>query len=72
MRPAPRIGDRSISFRATIRAAANGTKVTVWLDLLAVARGRGDATLGVISVRKPPSAALERSLLAKLALHLAG
>ena len=72
VRPAPRIGERSISFRAALSVAANGVKATVWLDVLGVARGRGDATLGVISVRTPPSAALERSLLAKLASRLAG
>jgi hypothetical protein len=72
VRPAPRVGERSISFRATLSIAANGVKATVWLDVLGVARGRGDATLGVISVRTPPSAALEHSLLAKLASRLVG
>jgi hypothetical protein len=72
VRHAPRVGDRSISFRATLSVAANGVRATVWLDVLGVARGRGDATLGVISVRTPPSAALERSLLAKLASRLGG
>jgi hypothetical protein len=67
---APHLGDRSIFFRATVALAANGVKAKVWLDVLAVARGRGDATLGMISVRTPPSAALERSLLAKLASRL--
>jgi hypothetical protein len=72
IRPAPRVGDRSISFRATLSIAANGVKATVWLDVLAVARGRGDATLVVISLQTPPTAALERSLLAKLASRLSG
>jgi hypothetical protein len=71
MRPAPRLGERSISFRATLTVAANGFKASVWLDVLGVARGRGDATLAVISLRTPPSAALEQSLLAKLAARLA-
>jgi hypothetical protein len=70
VRPAPRLGERSISFRATLSVAANGVRVTVWLDVLGVARGRGDATLVAMSVRRPPSAALERSLLAKLASRL--
>jgi hypothetical protein len=70
VRPAPRLGDRSISFRATLSVAANGVRATIWLDVLAVARGRGDATLIMMSVRTPPSAALERSLLAKLASRL--
>ena len=70
LRPAPRLGSRTVSFRATVVVAANGVKVPIWLDLLAVAQGRGDATLGVLSVRKAPSAALERSLLAKLASRL--
>jgi hypothetical protein len=70
VRRAPRLGDRSISFRTTLSVAANGVRATVWLDLLGVARGRGDATLVAMSVRTPPSAALERSLLAKLASRL--
>jgi hypothetical protein len=72
VRPAPRLGERSISFRATLSVAANGVKATVWLDVIGVARGRGDATLVAMSVRTPPSAALERSLLAKLASRLSG
>jgi hypothetical protein len=72
VRPAPHLGERSISFRATLSVAANGVKATVWLDLLGVARGRGDATLAVISLRGAPSAAVEQSLLAKLASRLAG
>jgi hypothetical protein len=70
VRPAPRVGERSISFRATLSVAANGVKATVWLDVLGVARGRGDATLVAMSVRRPPSAALEQSLLAQLASRL--
>jgi hypothetical protein len=72
VRPAPRLGERSISFRTTLAVAANGVKATVWLDVLGVARGRGDATVVAMSVRTPPSGALERSLLAKLASRLAG
>jgi hypothetical protein len=72
VRPAPRLGERSISFRTTLVVAANGVRVTVWLDVLGVARGRGDATLVAMSVRTPPSAALEQSLLARLASRLAG
>jgi hypothetical protein len=70
LRPAPRLGERTIAFRSSIVVSANGTTATVWLDMLAVAKGRGDATLGILSVRKAPSAALERSLLAKLASRL--
>jgi hypothetical protein len=70
LRPAPRLGERTISFRTSVSVSANGANVKVWLDVLAVARGRGDATLGVLSVRRAPSAALERSLLAKLASRL--
>jgi hypothetical protein len=72
VRPAPRLGERSISFRATLSVAANGVRATVWLDVLGVARGRGDAALVAMSVRTPPSAALEQSLLAKLASRLSG
>jgi hypothetical protein len=70
MRPAPRLGERAVSFRATMTVFASGAKVKVWLDLFGVARGRGDATLGVVSIRKAPPARLERSLLAKLASRL--
>jgi hypothetical protein len=70
LRSGPRLGERTVSFRSSIAVSANGTTATVWLDMLAVAKGRGDATLGVLSVRKAPSAALERSLLAKLASRL--
>jgi hypothetical protein len=72
VRPAPRLGERSIFFRTTLSVAANGVKATVWLDVLGVARGRGDATLVAMSVRTPPSAALEQSLLAKLDSRLRG
>ena len=71
MRTAPRLGERAIVFRATVSVTASGIRSTIWLDLLGVARGRGDATLGVIAAGKPPSAALEQSLLAKLASRLA-
>jgi hypothetical protein len=70
LRPAPRLGERTISLRTTMAVSANGANVKVWLDVLAVAQGRGDATLGVISVHKAPSPALERSLLARLASRL--
>jgi hypothetical protein len=71
LRPAPRLGERSISFRASVAVNGNGVKTTIWLDVLGVARGRRDATLGVISLHTPPSAALESALLAKLASRLA-
>jgi hypothetical protein len=70
LRPAPRLGERTVSFRSSIVVAANGRKATIWLDVLAVAQGRADATLGVLSVNQAPSASLERSLLAKLAARL--
>jgi hypothetical protein len=70
LRAAPRLGERTVSFRSSIVVATNGAKATIWLDVLAVARGRADATLGVLSVNRAPSASLERSLLAKLAARL--
>jgi hypothetical protein len=70
LRAAPRVGERTISFRSSIAVAANGQKATIWLDVLAVAKGRADATLGVLSVNRAPSASLERALLAKLASRL--
>jgi hypothetical protein len=70
VRPAPRVGDRAVWFRATMTVARSGVKVRVWLDMFGVARGRADATLAVVSVRKAPSASFERSLLAKLASRL--
>jgi hypothetical protein len=72
MLSAPRVGERSIWFRASVSVAAGGVRTTIWLDVLGVARGRGDATLAVISVRTRPSAALERALLGKLAARLRG
>ena len=68
--PAPRLGERSISFRVTATISANGASVKTWFDIAAVSRGRADATLGVISFRAPPESALEHSLLAKLAARL--
>lgn len=70
LRPGPRLGERTVAFRSSIVVSANGAAATIWLDMLAVTKGRGDATLGVLSVRNAPSAALERSLLAKLASRL--
>jgi hypothetical protein len=55
----------------TLKAAVNGVNCTVRLDVFGVARGRGDATLGVISLNAVPPAALEQRLLAKLAARLA-
>jgi hypothetical protein len=72
LRPAPRLGERTVSFRSSIVVAANGRKAAIWLDVLAVAQGRADATLGILSVNRAPSASLERSLLAKLAARLRG
>jgi hypothetical protein len=71
LRRAPRLGDRTISFRIVARTSAGGVPVKVWFDVIAVARGRADATLAVISVSAPPSSALENALLAKLARRLA-
>jgi len=70
VRPAPRLGEHSISFRIVATISANGASVKTWFDIAAVARGRADATLGVISFRAAPSSALEHSLLAKLASRL--
>jgi hypothetical protein len=72
LRPAPKLGERTVSFRATMVVSVNGVKAAIWLDMLAVAQGRGDATLVVLTVRKAPSASLERSLLGKLAARLRG
>ena len=71
LRPAPRLGERSISFRIAATISANGSAVKTWFDIDAVARGRADATLAVISFWAPPESALEHSLLAKLAGRLA-
>jgi hypothetical protein len=70
LRPAPRLGERSISFRIAATISANGSAVKTWFDIDAVARGRADATLAVISFWAPPDSALEQSLLAKLARRL--
>jgi hypothetical protein len=70
VRVAPRVGDRAISFRIAARITAQGISVPAWIDLLAVASGRADATLVVISVRAAPPAVLERTLLATLARRL--
>jgi hypothetical protein len=70
LRPAPRLGDRSISFRIAATISANGSSVKAWFDILAVSRGRSDATLAVVSFWAPPDSALEQPLLAKLASRL--
>jgi hypothetical protein len=69
-RPAPRLGERSISFRIRATISASGAVVKTWFDIIGVARGRADATLAVISIRAAPSATLEQSLLSKLARRL--
>jgi hypothetical protein len=70
LRPAARLGDRSISFRIAATISANGSSVRAWFDILAVSRGRSDATLAVVSFWAPPDSALEQPLLAKLASRL--
>jgi hypothetical protein len=70
MRPAP-LGDRSISVRIVGRLSGNGIAIRTWFDIMGVARGRADATLGLISFRSAPSTALEQSLLTKVARRLA-
>jgi hypothetical protein len=70
LRPSPRLGDRSISFRLAATISSNGASVKTWFDILAVARGRADATLAVISFWAPPESALEQSLLTKLSHRL--
>src|SRR3954462_4642508 len=52
LRAAPRLGERTVSFLSSIAVAVNGAKATIWLDVLAVAQGRADATLGVLSVNR--------------------
>lgn len=70
LRPAPRLGDRSISFRIAATISTNSSSVKTWFDILAVSRGRADATLAVVSFSAPPDSALEQPLLAKLAGRL--
>jgi hypothetical protein len=70
LRPAPAVGERAISFRIGALLTANGVRLKTWMDLIGVARGRADATLVTITFRSPPSAGLERGLLAKLARRL--
>jgi hypothetical protein len=72
LRPAPRLGDRAISFRVVARVTAGNLAFKGWFDILAVSRGRMDATLAMLSFRKPPSSAVEQSLLATLASRLSG
>jgi hypothetical protein len=66
VRAAPRVGERAISFRIVASISVQGLVVPAWVDLLAVARGRADATLVISTVRSAPSAALERRLLGTL------
>jgi hypothetical protein len=66
VRVPPQVGERAISFRITATISGQGISVPAWIDLLAVARGRADATLLLSTVRFAPPAALERTLLGKL------
>jgi hypothetical protein len=70
LRAPPAIGERAISFRIGALLTANGVRLKTWMDLIGIARGRADATLVTITFRMPPSAALERVLLGKLARRL--
>jgi hypothetical protein len=70
VRVPPRVGERAISFRIKATIAGQGLAIPTWIDLLAVARGRADATLLISTVRSAPSDALERKLLSNLALRL--
>ena len=70
LRRAPRVGDRSISFRIVAVTNAAGVPVKVWFDIIAVERGRADATLAMITVRRAPSDSLENAIVAKLARRL--
>jgi hypothetical protein len=70
LRRAPHVGDRSISFRVVAVTNAAGVPVKVWFDIIAVERGRADATLAVITVRTAPSSSLENSLVARLERRL--
>lgn len=70
VRPAPRVGERSISFRIGAKVETQGVTIPAWFDLIGVARGRADASLLISSVARPPSASLEQKLLATLARRL--
>jgi hypothetical protein len=70
LRQAPRLGQRAISFRVVGIASVSGVTAKLWFDIMGVSRGRADATLAVVSVRRAPSSRLENSLLAKLASRL--
>ncbi len=70
VRAAPRVGERSVSFRIVAKVTTQGVTIAAWFDLLGVSRGRADATLMTSTVLNPPSAALERNLLGKLARRL--
>ncbi len=70
VRPAPRLGERSISFRIAAKVEAQGVTIRAWFDLLGTAQGRADASLLISSVVRPPSASLEHKLLERLARRL--
>jgi hypothetical protein len=70
VRTAPRLGDRTASFRIVASVTASGVHIKAWMDVLGVGRGRADATLFVLAFRSQPSAVLERRLLGKLAARL--
>jgi hypothetical protein len=70
MRTPPRVGERAISLRIAASISTQGLSVPAWIDLLAVARGRADATLIISTIRAAPPAALEGRLLATLEARL--
>jgi hypothetical protein len=70
VRVPPHVGERAISFRIKATITGQGLAIPTWIDLLAVASGRADATLLMSTVRSAPSDSLERKLLGKLALRL--
>ncbi len=71
VRQAPSFGERGISYRIVAAMSVNGVSAKLWFDIVGVARGRADATLAMISIRRAPSTRLETALLAKLARRLA-
>ena len=68
---ADKIGDATQAFRMIATVSAGGQRLSIFIDLIFILKGRAEISLSFSEVGKPFDAALQKSLLAKMGTKLA-
>jgi hypothetical protein len=69
--PVARYGDQSAALRLSLSVSVAGQTLRFFQDIVGIQKNRAEVTAGFFNIGAPFPAAVERSLLVKLAAHLA-